>query len=304
MLGLVVAAGCTPAGDARRHSSTTDTLVIYLAASLTRPMQPLLNSFATSEHVVIQRESGGSLEHARKITELHRVPDLLLLADEEVFPQLLVPAHATWYATFARNRMVVAYTDRSRYAKEINTDNWTQILQRPDVQVGRTDPRLAPAGYRTLLMLDLAERFYRRPGLSSALVANAPSRNVRANAADLAALLASGELDYIYEYRSVAESNGFRFVTLPGDIDLGDPAKAAIYQADTVQVETAAGGERAAYAGRPIVYALSIPSAALHPAVARRFLAYFFAAPARQTLRAAHIDLLDRPLIVGCGARP
>src|SRR4030095_17117296 len=89
----------------------SDTLLIYLAASLTRPLQPVLDRFAARERVVVHRESGGSLEHARKITELHRIPDLVLLADEEVFPQLLVPAHATWYAGFARNRMVVAYTD-------------------------------------------------------------------------------------------------------------------------------------------------------------------------------------------------
>src|ERR1051325_820188 len=41
---------------------------------------------------------------------------------------------------------------------------------------------------------------------------NAPARNMRGNAADLAALLAAGALDYIYEYQSVAESNGFRFI--------------------------------------------------------------------------------------------
>ena len=290
--------------DASRQPSTTpDTLVIYLAASLTRPLQPLLDSFASREGVVLHRESGGSLEHARKITELHRVPDVVLLADEEVFPQLLVPAHATWYATFARNRMVVAFTPRSKGASEITADNWTRVLRRPDVEVGRTDPLLAPAGYRTLLMLELAERYYRQPRLSAALLANAPARNVRANAADLAGLLAAGELDYIYEYQSVAEANGFRFITLPPDIDLGDPTRAAHYSTATVRVQ----GPRAqplTYTGRPIVYALSVPIAARHSGAARRFLAFFLAAPTRAALRAAHVDMLDEPMITGTGAPP
>jgi molybdate/tungstate transport system substrate-binding protein len=298
--GLMAATGCATDTSSRHSPSVSDTLVIYLAASLTRPLQPVLDSFASRQGAVVHRESGGSLEHARKITELHRIPDLVLLADEEVFPQLLVPAHATWYASFARNRMVVAYTDRSKLAAEITSANWTRILQRKDVQVGRTDPTLAPAGYRTLLMLDLSERHYHQPGLAKALLANAPPRNVRANAADLAALLAAGELDYIYEYQSVAESNGFHYLTLPPEIDLGDPARAASYAVATVQVPNR---ERPIeYRGRPIVYALTVPTLAPHPDAARRFLALFFAEPTRRALRAAHVDLLDQPVIVGTGA--
>ena len=38
------------------------------------------------------------------------------LADYEVFPNLLMPGQVTWYAQFARNRMVIAYTDHSKFA--------------------------------------------------------------------------------------------------------------------------------------------------------------------------------------------
>src|SRR3954469_20486973 len=92
-----------------------DTLVLFLAASLTKPLQPVLDTFAARTGTVIQRESGASLEHVRKITELHRIPDILLLADADVFPRLLVPKHATWFAEFARNRMVIAYTAKSKH---------------------------------------------------------------------------------------------------------------------------------------------------------------------------------------------
>ena len=153
-----------------------DTLVLYLAASLSKPMQPMLDAYSARTGTVIQRESGASLEHIRKVTELHRVPDLMLLADAEVIPQLLVPKYATWYAEFARNRLVVAYTARSKHASEINAGNWMAMLQRSDVEVGRTDPNLAPAGYRTLLLFQLAERYYKRPGLAAALLRHAPGR--------------------------------------------------------------------------------------------------------------------------------
>jgi molybdate/tungstate transport system substrate-binding protein len=284
------------------HPLLADTLLVYIAASLARPLQPVFDAYATRTGTVIQRESGASLEHVRKITELHRVPDLLLLADADVFPRLLIPKYATWYADFARNRMVVAYTDRSKRAREITPDNWTSILQSPGVEVGRTDPNLAPVGYRTLIMFDLAERFYHRPGLSAALRGHAPERNMRPNAAELAALLAAGELDYIYDYQSVAESNGFRFIPLPDDINLGDPKRASEYAKASARVRGAAPGEATEFVGQPILYGLGIPKNAPHQDAAQKFIAYLTSASVVQKLRAAHVDMLEHPIVAGSDA--
>ena len=285
-------------------AALADTLVIFIAASLTKPMQPVLDTFAARTGIVVQRESGGSLEHARKITELHRIPDLLLLADADVFPRLLQPRHTTWFAEFARNRMVVAYTPKSKHASEISSANWYDILRGKDVEVGRTDPDAAPVGYRTLLMLRLAERHYRKVGLAKALEDNASPRNMRANAAELAALLAAGELDFIYEYQSVAESNGFRFITLPAEIDLGDPNRAAVYHDVTTTVRGSSPGTTMSVRGEPILYGMSIPTDAPHAAAARRFLDFLMAPAVVRQLRAAHVDMLDRPIVVGAGAPP
>jgi len=279
-----------------------DTLLIYVAASLTRPIQPVLDTFSARTGIVVQRESGASLEHVRKITELHRVPDLLLLADADVFPQLLIPRYATWYAEFARNRMVVAYTKRSKHADEINRNNWMEILRRRDVEVGRTDPDLAPVGYRTLVMLQLAEHYYRMPGLAKSLVDGAPKRNIRSNAGALAVLLAAGELDYIYDYQSVAESNGFSFVALPDEINLGDPSRAKQYATATVRVRGSTPGTQTEFKGQPIVYGMSEPLRAPHPAAASKFLEYLSSPDVVKQLRSAHVDMLDRPIVVGSGA--
>lgn len=281
-----------------------DTLVLFLAASLAKPIQPVLDSFAARTGTVIQRESGASLEHARKITELHRIPDVLMLADADVFPQILVPKYATWYADFARNRMVVAYTPRSRHANEIMRDNWMTILERNDVEVGRTDPDLAPVGYRTLLMFNLAQDFYHRPGLAASLLAHAPPRNMRANAAELAVLLASGELDYIYDYQSVAESNGFRFVALPDEINLGDPDRTSEYARASVTVHGTNRDSRVTFRGAPIVYGLTIPIGAPHAAAAVKFLEYLESPDVLARLRAAHVDMLGGLAINGTGAPP
>jgi molybdate/tungstate transport system substrate-binding protein len=300
ILLALAAVGCRDSKSAARSGvpAGRDTVVVYLAASLAKPLQAALDSFAERNDIVVERESGASLEHARKITELGRVPDVIALADVEVFPQLLMPAHVSWYAEFARNRMIVGYTDKSRHAAEIDSTNWPRILSMADVQVGRPDPDLAPAGYRTVLMLQLAERHYHSPGLAARVLANAPRRNMRPNAAELAALLQTGELDYIFDYESVAAAYGFKALHLPAAVDLGDPARAATYATARVWVK-GKRNDSTAYAGAPIVYALSVPRGAPHPAAAQRLASFLLSPDGRRMMRAARVDALDEAVFVG-----
>jgi molybdate/tungstate transport system substrate-binding protein len=151
-------------------------------------------------------------------------------------------------------------------------------------------------------MFQLAEGYYKHPRLASALLKNAPDRNIRPNAAELAALLAAGELDYIYDYQSVAESNGFRFLVLPNAIDLGDASRAAEYAAVSVKVRGTTRGQTLTVKGQPILYGLTIPASAPHAAAAKRFLDYLTSPQTVSALRAAHVDMLDHPVVVGTGA--
>ena len=298
---VALLAGSAPACGGPASGGGRDTVVAYVAASIAQPVRAVADSLGRRTGAVMLTESGGSLEHARKVTELGRVPDLLLLADHEVFSQLLMPAHVQWYAQFARDRMVIAYTPRSRFAAEVGTASWRQVLQRSGVEVGRPDPERAPAGYRTLLLLQLAEAHYGDPGLAARVLARSPPRNFRANAAELAALLAAGELDYIFEYESLARSHGFRYVALPREIDLSDAALADRYATASVRVVGRTPRDTVTFTGAPIRYGLSIPRGAAHPRAASRFAEYLLG-PGSETLRRAHVDLLDVPVIVGTGA--
>jgi molybdate/tungstate transport system substrate-binding protein len=307
VLYLLVAflAACS-GGDrnARDQPAERGTIVAFNAGSLARPLRAALDTFARRTGVAVQQENAGSLETARKLTELGKIPDVIALADHEVFPQLLVPEHVSWYVEFARNRMVVAYTDRSRGADEITGDNWYQVLARPGVEVGRADPNLDPNGYRTLLTLQLAERHYRQPGLYRRLLAAAPPRNVRPKEADLVGLLQAGELDYIWSYESIAQGVGLRYVTLPAAIDLSSPSDSATYAVASVRVAGKTPRDSLTMRGQPIVYAFTIPTRAPHPGIAMRFAVYLASPDGRRVLRGAKLDVLDHYTVVGSGAPP
>jgi molybdate/tungstate transport system substrate-binding protein len=276
-------------------------LLVMNAASISRPLRSVLDSFAARNGATFDLEPGASLEIARRVTELRRNPDVILLADPEVFPQLLMPQYVRWYALFARNRIVLAYTSRSRGADRINADNWRTIITQPDVQVGRADPNTDPSGYRTLLAMQLAERHYREPGLFARLLAAAPARNVRPREADQVALLQTHELDYIWTYQNLAENAGLKFVQLPGDVDLGNPDDSGAYAHVSTRVLGKRPGDTLTMRGAPILFALSIPERAEHRALAERFVAYLLSPEGKRLLRAQHLDVLDRAIPVGRG---
>ena len=297
---LAIAASCggpRPEGQ----GAGARNIVVYTAASVAIPLRAALDAFAAHQQVTVQQENGGSLDIARKLTELHQIPDVVVLADYDVFPKLLMPEQTTWYADFARNRMVLAFTDKSKFASEVDSANWPKILERPGVQLGRANPDLDPNGYRTLLTLQLAERYYEQPGLYDRLMKLSPARNVRPKEADLVGLLQAGEFDYIWSYESLAQATKLRYITLPAAIDLGTPADSAVYATATVKVAGKTPNDTLTISGQPIVYALSIPKAAPHPAAAERFVAFLLSPDGRRLMRAHNLDALGAPIIIGDG---
>lgn len=299
-LVLAVAASCGKV--APKSGEGTGSIVVYTAASVAIPIRAALDTFAAREHVTVDQENGGSLDIARKLTELHQIPDVVVLADYDVFPKLLMPGQTTWYADFARNRMVLAFTDKSKFASEVDSANWPTILERPGVQLGRANPDLDPNGYRTLLTMQLAERYYEQPGLYDRLMRLSPARNVRPKEADLVGVLQAGEFDYIWSYESLAQATKLRYITLPAAIDLGTPADTDVYATASVRVAGKTPEDTLTIKGQPIVYALSIPRAAPHPDVAEQFVAFVLSPEGRKLMHATKLDALDTPVIIGSGA--
>ena len=284
---------------ARDSGRAAAPLVLYNAAAISRPMRAVLDSFAARTGVRYAQETASSLELARRVLELGGQPDVLVLADPDIFPQLLEPAVTTWHALFARNRMVLAFTPRSKGAAEIDSTNWFDILSRPGMEVGRSDPQTDPSGYRTLLVWQLAERHYREPGLVARMLRASPPRNVRPREADQVALLEVGEYDYTWTYENLAKAAGFRYVRLPDAIDLGNPGDSARYATASVRVSGKSPHDSVTFTGRPILFAVSIPRAARNPDLARRFVSFLLSEEGRRILRATMVDALDAPVVVG-----
>jgi molybdate/tungstate transport system substrate-binding protein len=291
-----------PGAAAAAQGVVTGPLIVFNAGSLAKPFNDLLQEFKRMHpEVETAQENSGSLEAARKLTELGKIPDVIGVADYGVISKILIPEHAGWYATFARNAMVLIYTDESSGADDINGQNWWQILLRSGVRAGRSEPTLDPNGYRTLMAFQLAERFYRQPGLAARLQRALGPRYIRPKEADLTALVQAGELDYSWSYLSIARTAGLRHVDLPKEIDLSDPTLTEWYSQARVKLPSAsrAGADSVEFRGEPIVYALSIPRRAPHQQTAREFVRFIFSPEGNGILQKNGFLVLEKPSIGG-----
>ncbi len=291
LMAVLIFAGC-----ASNQSNTGDKikLKVFHAGSLTEPMKELETMFE-EEHpdVDVQLEGAGSAATIRKVTELDKNADVVGSADYTLIPTLMYPEYADWTLKFAANEVVLAYHEDSKYADEINSDNWYDILRKSDVKFGFSNPNDDPCGYRSQMVMKLAELHYNDDSIYDDLVASysnleftkdgdsyvleMPSSEniepnndklmVRSMEMELINGLESGEIDYYFIYRSVAKQHDHQFVELPDKVSLGSDQYADLY--NRVKVVLASGDE---VAGKPIVYGMTIPSNAEHKDSAEEFV--------------------------------
>jgi molybdate/tungstate transport system substrate-binding protein len=255
VLTLVVGCGGKPA-----TTELAGTLPIFHAGSLAIPIDEIDSEFnKLYPDVEILTESAGSADTIRKVTELGKECGVIASADYALIPALMFPAYADWYIIFASNQMCIAYTDTSQFADEINGENWYEILQRDGVSYGRSDPDQDPCGYRTLMVWQLAEAHYNSPGLYDKLY-GAEGDLMRPKSVDLIALLESGDLDYAFEYSSVASQHNLNYVALPPEINLSSLEFEDFYATAQVEIAGTEPGTTIAVKGAPIAYGVTIPS--------------------------------------------
>ncbi len=271
---LIGLAGCRDKRGDPGGEPTTTTLTIFHAGSLSVLLRELSTLYQQRHpNVKVLAEAAGSRDTARKVSDLGRSCDVLASADYQVVENLLMPAHADFNIRFATGEIVIAYTDKSRQREQLSEDKWPAVLLNSQVAFGRSDPNRDPCGYRTVMVFQLAERHYQRPGLAEQLAAKHDRKYIRPKETDLLALLEAGEIDYLFIYRSVAMQHHLPFLSLPGPINLSSPRWAARYAEASVEVTGRQPGESLSRTGAPINYSVTIPKGASNRAAAEAYVA-------------------------------
>jgi molybdate/tungstate transport system substrate-binding protein len=257
-MGLLVAVGLAK-----------EKIVVFHAGSLSVPFAQMEKAFeAKHPQYDVVREAAGSRACARKITDIGKPADVMASAAYKVIDNLLIPDFAKFNVQFVTNEMAIAYTDKAKFAKEITAGNWPEIFLRPGVKVGHSNPNLAPCGYRSILVTQLAERHYKTPGFYDKLMGYGKSYTngeedktkiiVRPKETDLLGLLEAGVYDYLYIYKSVAEQHGLRTITLPPEVSLKAKQFNAFYQQASIEISGKKPGTFITKKGSAMVYGITI----------------------------------------------
>ena len=284
---VLSAISCRPGSPSAGPEAVSGELVVFHAGSLSVPFRAVSDLFKEKHpNIAVKPEAAGSRDCARKISDLGRRCDVLGMADYQVVENLLMPDHADFNIRFATNEMAIAYTGGSARHEQINADNWHQILLQAGVNFGRSDPNRDPCGYRTVMVFQLAERHYGIPGLAAKLEAKGGMRFVRPKATDSLALLESGEIDYLFTYRSVARQHGLNMIELPDEVNLRAASLSDIYKTAVVEVTGKQPGETIKRSGAPIVYSVTIPKDAANRELAEAYVALLLSEEGQAIMRA------------------
>ncbi|MFZ5652072.1 MAG: extracellular solute-binding protein [Bacillota bacterium] len=247
------------------------TLKILHAGALRKPMKETVHLFRERyPDVRVSLDYAGSRACAHAVLE-GLDADVIALADPHVFEDLLVPEHVDIFFVFATDRIVLAYDEFSRYSGIISRDNWFDILARDGVLFARSDHNLDPCGYRTLMVWQMAEKYYGRPGLFNMLNQKCGHNVIYPKSIDSSEALLEGRVDYVFAYSSVAEQFSFFYVNLPDSINLSNPAYADEYARVSVTVSGKGGGVTLVR-GTPIEFAVAVPKKSSNRELAGQFI--------------------------------
>jgi molybdate/tungstate transport system substrate-binding protein len=275
-LALALAAGCGSGSSSSSPSTSSSsagahgTLTVFGAGTLSAPFTAEIAAFKKANPgVSVHSMFGASGDMVKAITQLHQPADVLGVADYSLIPKLMFTASATWYLGFVSNQITFAYTSHSKGAAGLTSANWYKVLAQPGVHIGRSNPAADPSGYQILQMLQLANGYYHDPGLSASVLKNSPDSSVAETETSLLAALQSGQIDYLAIYKSTALEEHLKYIALPDQINLSDPAMAAGYAKVSINA-----GSLGTLTAKPIIYGLTIPTSAPDAALGQKFTSF------------------------------
>ncbi|HWC37429.1 MAG TPA: extracellular solute-binding protein [Acidimicrobiales bacterium] len=282
-IGLTVAlalaalgAACGSSTTSSSSSSTPTTApargpvdVLYAGSLVNLMERDLGPKFTAAAGYQFSGFGAGSAQLANQIKGGVRQADVFISASPQVNATLEGAGNGdwvNWYASFAKGNLVLGYNPNSRFAAQLRTEPWDQVITRPGLQLGRTDPALDPKGQLTVQALTQAADVYHDPALLSLTKTTTgvfPEET-------LVGRLQAGQLDAGFFYSNEAREAGIPTVTL-GAVQLS------------------------------ATYTVTVLNRAPHASGAVTFVNYLLGTKGQGVLTSHGLTLIKPPLMAGSG---
>jgi molybdate/tungstate transport system substrate-binding protein len=253
------------ASPARAQALTS--LDVAYAGSMGSMMEgPIKTGAAQTLQIDMHGRAQGSDALAKLIVAGSIAADVFIPVTPGPMMTVLKGGKASLATPVARTEMVIAYSPRGKYARQFadaaaagrGAMLWWQILQQRDLRFGRTDPIVDPQGRNIIFTLQLAEAFYKQPGLAQSILGQTINPAQIFSEPTVEARLQSGELDAAAAYKIQPGAFNLPFVSLPAEINLGSDAMRDRYAQQSLEI----GG--VTRRPEPLVYYAAVLDASVH----------------------------------------
>ena len=251
-------------------------------------------------------EGRGSLQIANMILDGQRRPDVFVSAGTIPINKLINSTSsitsksplAQGLAKFASAELVIAYLPSSHFHPELDKakkglEPWYQVLSEQGFKLGRSNPDLDPKGYYTILMSKLANSYYKDPNIKQRILGEDKNPKQLFPEETLITTLEMGHLDAIVAYKHEAVARGLEYITLPAQINLGNPSFSNFYKTATY---TLPSGQTVH--GEPIYFSVTIPNTYQNLAGAKAFVKFLLSPDSSTILQRDGLDHIS-PVIQG-----
>jgi molybdate/tungstate transport system substrate-binding protein len=203
--------------------------------------------------------------------------------------QSLGATKADWAIGFASSPLVIAYSNKSPYAKQLSAiakgkepiADLFSLMEKPDFHLGRTDPNADPQGQYFVMMMRLAETELKLPqGTANRILGSLENAKQVYSETDILSRLQAGQMDASSAYLPEAIQDHINYIQLPNSINMGDPADAKLYATEHLKI---ANGQTVT--GTPIEVYLTTVNGTPDPSAAASFAAFTLSKQGRQTFR-------------------
>lgn len=258
LAACTIAASSYAAVELNLRNTSGGGLIAYSADAYVQESNAMLNAFHNDTGYPVTPAIGaGSYAAARSIGQGAPADIFISVAQGAFSHPYLLSRYSGWAVAFASDQLVLAYSSAtlsSSQSKAIidmfgqaNASNSTSDyyaafsnLTSGAVKVGIANPSDDPAGLRGWLALEIAGYLYARGNTSyfvnSTLSSNASVSSL--NAAMLVAPLETGNIQFLFIYKSAAVAMGLSFVSLPAAINQGEPGMSSFYDKFTYTLPT------------------------------------------------------------------
>lgn len=240
-----------------------DKLFVMYAGSLTKIFEDDIGpTFQSETGYQYIGEGKGSLQIANLIKDGFRTPDVFVSAGKIPITMLMnnTPPLTEWSLSFGSAELVIAYSQNSPYYEDLekarkNGVPWYDIVSEKDFKFGRTDPELDPKGYYAIIAAKLSGIYYNDSSIQSRTFGEDRNPKQVFPEETLKTILETGQVDAIVAYKHEAISMGLSYITLPKEINLGDPRYLDFYKKANYTTESS---KKTIY-GEPILFSVTIP---------------------------------------------